>query len=84
MPTCEYGCESCGSGFELGQGIHDPAVTTCPKCGKRVERLISGGAGFIVKAGYRPPGSGFESCRREFLGETCCGREERCSKPPCR
>ena len=31
----------------------DPALEKCPQCGGRVQRLISGGAGFLFK------GSGF-------------------------
>jgi len=53
MPTYEYECTKCGHRFELFQNIKDEPVKTCPKCGKKVERLI-GGAGVII---FR--GSGF-------------------------
>jgi putative FmdB family regulatory protein len=53
MPTYEYRCLECGHRFEQFQSIHDAPVHTCPQCGGRVERLISGGSGLIFK------GSGF-------------------------
>ncbi len=53
MPTYEYECTECGYRFELFQSITAPPARECPKCGGRVRRLISPGAGFIFK------GSGF-------------------------
>jgi len=53
MPTYEYLCENCGYQFEEFQKITDPPLSKCPKCGGKVRRLISGGAGLIFK------GSGF-------------------------
>ncbi len=53
MPTYEYRCLSCGYYFEKFQSIHDEPVKTCPKCGGKVKKLISTGAGLIFK------GSGF-------------------------
>ncbi len=70
MPTFEYICEKCGT-FERSQGMNDPAIDACPNCGGKVERLISGGAGFVMGGRSRP------------AGHTCCGREERCDTPPC-
>ena len=52
MPTYEYKCEKCGD-FELWQSIKDNALQSCPKCGSKVERLISANVGFVFK------GSGF-------------------------
>ncbi|MHC4663884.1 MAG: FmdB family zinc ribbon protein [Planctomycetota bacterium] len=49
MPTYEYVCESCNHGFELFQKISDPPAECCPECGGKARRLISGGAGIIVK-----------------------------------
>ena len=53
MPTYEYKCPE-GHLFEK----RSPRISTqrfakCPKCGKRAERQISGGAGIVFK------GSGF-------------------------
>jgi putative FmdB family regulatory protein len=46
MPTYEYECENgeeCPTGgqFRVEQSIRDEKLATCPRCGGRVERLIS-------------------------------------------
>ncbi len=53
MPTYEYQCLSCKHKFEILQGITEKPKIKCPKCGKKLKKLISGTAGFIFK------GSGF-------------------------
>ena len=53
MPTYGYRCPSCGNEYEKLQKISDTTRAKCPRCGKRGERLISGGAGLVFK------GSGF-------------------------
>ncbi len=53
MPTYEYECETCHHHFEEFQTMTEKPIQKCPKCGKKVKRLISSGAGFIFK------GSGF-------------------------
>ena len=53
MPTYGYRCPTCGHEYEKLQNISDATRIKCPRCGKRGERLISGGAGIIFK------GSGF-------------------------
>ena len=53
MPTYEYLCENCGYRFEKFQKIKEEPLKKCPRCGGRVRKLISGGAGLIFK------GSGF-------------------------
>ncbi len=47
MPLYEYkvkpdhdGCPHCRDGFTTEQSIKDDALTTCPKCGAPIERLI--------------------------------------------
>src|SRR5262245_51049597 len=40
MPIYEYRCEQCGD-FEESQRITDPPLQRCPKCRKKVRRLIS-------------------------------------------
>jgi putative FmdB family regulatory protein len=83
MPTYEYECEKCGLTFERMQPISAAPLKECPQCHGRVHRVISGGAGFIVKgAGHErsPRGTG---CSLQRTGRTCCGRDERCGKPDC-
>ena len=53
MPTYVYRCNECGHEFEEYQSIVDKPLDTCPACKGKVERIISGGAGFLFK------GSGF-------------------------
>ncbi len=53
MPTYEYECLTEGHRFEEFQNITAPPLTSCPECGGKVRRLISGGGGFLFK------GSGF-------------------------
>ena len=40
MPIYEYRCEECGD-FEEMQRITDAPLTRCPKCRRKVRRLIS-------------------------------------------
>lgn len=49
MPTYEYRCHDCGRDFDLFQRMSDKPGATCPDCGARAERLISGGAGLLFK-----------------------------------
>ncbi|MDD5166323.1 MAG: zinc ribbon domain-containing protein [Candidatus Omnitrophica bacterium] len=53
MPTYEYECTHCGHKFEAFQKMSDKHLDACPKCNKKVRRLISSGSGIIFK------GSGF-------------------------
>jgi putative FmdB family regulatory protein len=53
MPTYDYRCLSCKHEYEAVQKMSDPPRKRCPKCGKKVERLIGAGAGLLFK------GSGF-------------------------
>jgi len=49
MPTYHYRCTKCAFEFEEFQKMTDEPLTSCPKCGGKPERLISGGAGLIFK-----------------------------------
>jgi len=53
MPTYEYACDACGNDFEVIQKMSDSPIDVCPKCGKRVRRVLSGGIGIEFR------GSGF-------------------------
>ncbi len=53
MPTYDYRCYSCSHIFEHFQSMSDKPLSTCPKCGRKVKRLLGGGSGIIFK------GSGF-------------------------
>jgi putative FmdB family regulatory protein len=84
MPTYEYECKQCKVRFQRRQPITEAPLVECPECGGEIYRLISGGAGFILRGnGPRPGKQGGGNCRLEQKGRTCCGREERCSRPPC-
>ncbi|MEK6778093.1 MAG: zinc ribbon domain-containing protein [Candidatus Deferrimicrobiota bacterium] len=48
MPTYAYKCEKCGE-FETTQKISEKPLSKCPTCGKKVERLIAGTGGFVLK-----------------------------------
>ncbi len=84
MPTYEYKCQTCGYTFEKFQSMKDKPLEKCPKCNGRVQRLISGGAGVIVKGSnfYKTNygGDNSTSCGRD---KPCCGREIPCDKKPC-
>jgi putative FmdB family regulatory protein len=82
MPTYEYECQICGHSFAQKQAISDVPVTECPSCRGQVHRVVTGGAGFILK-GRGHNGRGGERCSFEQNGTTCCGRQERCSQPSC-
>jgi putative FmdB family regulatory protein len=50
--TYEYGCGACGHEWEAEQSIREAPLKKCPKCGKnQAKRMISRGAGFILKGG---------------------------------
>lgn len=66
MPTYEYRCSECGYQFEKFQRITAPHLTECPKCGEKLERLISNGAGLVFK------GSGFYETDYKRSNNTCC------------
>jgi putative FmdB family regulatory protein len=84
MLTYEYECEVCGLRFERRQSIAEDPLTECPDCHGNVHRLVSGGAGFILGGSVqRRSGQRASECSLEQTGETCCGRDERCGKPPC-
>lgn len=50
MPIYEYRCEICDETFEVFHKISDEPLGKCPKCGKKVNRLISQ-TSFALKGG---------------------------------
>ena len=71
MPIYEYKCQSCGQVSEfLVHGGSESEDHKCPDCGSRsLERVLS--VPSLLKTSSNSPGT------------TCCGRTERCDKPPC-
>jgi len=69
MPIYDYKCRECGRVTEILVRNKEGQEVKCPGCGGGMEKLIS--SSFLVKTGS--PAS----------GGTCCGRAERCEKPPC-
>jgi putative FmdB family regulatory protein len=54
MPTYEYECDACHHNFDEFQSMSEPALTKCPKCGKKkLRRLFGTGSAILFK------GSGF-------------------------
>ena len=49
MPTYQYRCNECSHEFSEFQSITAEPLSACPECGGAVQRLISGGAGFLFK-----------------------------------
>lgn len=41
MPIREYKCKNCGNYIEIIQGINEKPLQECPKCGGKLEKLIS-------------------------------------------
>lgn len=50
--TYEYTCLACQHEWEAEQRISEKPLTDCPKCHQAsAKRVVSGGAGFILKGG---------------------------------
>jgi len=71
MPIYDYECLDCGKVVEIFlRSLDTDNNIKCPDCGSQnLHRLISAPA--TIKMDSSPSGT------------TCCGREERCDKPPC-
>ena len=74
MPIYEYRCEKCGEVSEFLVGVgQEKTEIRCKYCGsKDMSKMIS--------ATHVSTGRGIIGSQR---GKTCCGRDERCDKPPC-
>ncbi|GAB4163412.1 MAG: hypothetical protein Kow00107_10310 [Planctomycetota bacterium] len=63
MPNYDYQCTACGYMFEKFQRMSEAPIETCPTCGSKVKRLISGGMGVLFK------GTGFYATDYK---DNCC------------
>ena len=71
MPIFEYQCKECLTVCEFLIGVGKKEAIACKKCGSlAMERILS--TPFLL-----------ESTMHQAAGRTCCGREERCERPPC-
>jgi len=72
LPIYEYRCRDCGRVTEiLARPDTSPAELRCRHCqGRNLDKMISLPA--AVRTGTSSP-----------KGKTCCGRDERCDRPPC-
>lgn len=69
MPIFDMKCLECG---KVSEGFirGSDRAPRCPDCGSyNSEKLIS--SPYMIKSNNREPST------------TCCGRDERCDKPPC-
>jgi len=81
MPTYEYECDNCKKVFEVFQRITEEPLKSCPKCGKKIKRLIGTGSGVIFK------GTGFYSTdyrkpNKNSKGPSTCSAKHECSSCP--
>lgn len=87
MPTYQYHCPNCNHEFEVFQSIVDDPVSECPKCGRMPRRIITGGAGFILKGSgfyatdYRSP-SYKQAAKKEAEAGKSVGNKDTASKKP--
>ena len=71
MPIYEFKCSDCKKIFEINKERDGDDNIICPYCGSKNVKRIFSATNFINRdANYNS-------------GRTCCGREERCSRPPC-
>ena len=71
MPLYEYQCEACAHRFEQIRRFSDPPLTSCPRCGGAVRKLVSSpaiqfkGTGWYVtdyaRQGRKDPSDAAES-----------------------
>ena len=74
MPIYEYRCDDCGNITEFIEGVGRGKVEKkCKYCGSERLKKIFSVANISI-------GGAINDSR---YGKTCCGRDERCEKPPC-
>jgi putative FmdB family regulatory protein len=52
VPIYEYVCQSCQHRFEVKQGVTDPPLSSCERCGKSVTKVISAPAIMFKGTGW--------------------------------
>jgi len=78
MPTYDYRCQRCGHQFEHQQKITDASLRDCPSCQGPVMRVMSGGAGFILKRLSGCQGKAVSpACSAKQESGSCCGDDRR-------
>ena len=86
MPTYEYECRNCNKVFDIFQKITDKPIEKCPKCHKKISRLIGGGSGIIFKGSgfyatdYRKSSTGSSSAKKK--PGACPAKNPECSSCP--
>ncbi|MDD2927446.1 MAG: zinc ribbon domain-containing protein [Candidatus Omnitrophica bacterium] len=86
MPTYEYECRNCNKVFDIFQKITDKPIEKCPKCHKKINRLIGGGSGIIFKGSgfyatdYRKSSSKNTPAKGKY--GTCPTKNSECSSCP--
>jgi putative FmdB family regulatory protein len=75
MPIYEYRCERCGD-FEEMQRITDPPLEHCPKCRRKVRRLISNTSFQLKGSGWYVtdyPRGGGDGRKKDITSDTGSG-----------
>lgn len=80
MPIYEYRCAKCGD-FEEMQRITEPALERCPKCRRKVTRLISSTSFHLKGSGwyatdYAAKGKNTEKSSKAEKGEKAESKSE--------
>lgn len=84
MPLYEYQCSGCANRFEMIQKFSDAPLSICPRCGGRLEKLISTpaiqfkGTGWYV-TDYARRGNGGDGAEKpEVSSKTDKASQETC------
>jgi len=83
LPLYEYQCSKCGERIEKIQKFSDPPLSVCPRCGGKLERLLSSpaiqfkGSGWYVTDYARKPASSDSS----KAGSPSDGNQKKSSEP---
>ncbi|MFZ2957289.1 MAG: zinc ribbon domain-containing protein [Candidatus Ozemobacteraceae bacterium] len=84
MPTYEYRCQRCSHQFDRQQKITEASLKECPLCQGLVHRVMSGGAGFILRKVRECKGNGSHpGCSVKQASGACCGDERQCGEDSC-